>query len=123
MELGIRVRFPAVAPSLMRKVEQKYIWTSHVQYKMKHYKMSETLVKRIIRHPDRVEEAIVPDLVAAMKEMKSKRFPEAWVMYTPVKGAKEKLKIITAWRYPAESSARDPIPEDIIKEVRDIIGF
>lgn len=85
--------------------------------------MSETLVKRIIRHPDRVEEAIVPDLVAAMKEMKSKSFPEAWVMYTPVKGKKEKLKIITAWRYPAESSARDPIPEDIIKEVRDIIGF
>ena len=105
----------------MRKVENKYIWTSHVQNKMRHYAISESLVKRVIRHPDRVEEAIVADMVAAMKKTKSKQYPEVWVMYTPVRDAK--LKIITAWKYPAESDERDPIPESILKEVREIIGF
>lgn len=106
---------------MLRKVENKYVWTSHVQSKMRHYGISESLVKRVIRHPDRVEEAIVPDLVAAMKKTKSKQYPEVWVMYTP--DTQGKITIITAWRYPGETKKGDALPEAIQKEVRSIIGF
>lgn len=106
----------------MQKKTNKHIWTSHVQNKMRHYNMSESLVKRTIRHPDRTEEAIVPGLVAAMKKTRSKNYPEAWVMYYPTEKKDQKIKIVTAWRYPGESPERDPVPNDVIEEVRSIIG-
>lgn len=106
----------------MPKTERTYIWTNHAQKKMRHYNISESLVKRIIRHPDRTEEAIVPGLIAAMKKMKSKSYPEVWTMYCPVEKEGGQIKIITAWRYPAESPERDPIPADILQEVRGIVG-
>jgi hypothetical protein len=108
---------------MARKIEDKYIWTSHAQAKMRHYNISESLVKRTIRHPDRVEEAIVEDLIAAMKKTGSKTYPELWVMYVPVKSDGGKIKIITAWRFPAESKERDPIPPEILEEVRSVIGW
>ena len=30
------------------------------------------------------------------------------------------IRIISAWRYPGISSKRDPIPEDILKEIEDL---
>jgi hypothetical protein len=63
------------------------------------------------------------DLVAAMKKTGSKTFPELWVMYTPVKEEGGKIKIITAWRFPGESKERDPIPKEILEEVRSVIGY
>ncbi len=111
----------------MPKIEDKYIWTNHAQSKMRHYNISESLVKRAIRHPDRVEEAIVDELIAAMKKTGSKTYPELWVMYASIKNNKKdeggKIKIITAWRFPGESKERDPIPQDILDEVRQVIGY
>lgn len=89
---------------------------------MRHYGISESLVKRVMRHPDRVEEAIVPGLVAAMKKTKSKNHPEVWVMYYAVKKSGQKIKVVTAWRYPGVSPERDPVPDAILNEVRSIIG-
>jgi len=51
----------------MLKNTGHYIWTSHVQSKMQFYRLSESKVKQIIRHPERIEEGIVPDTVAVMK--------------------------------------------------------
>jgi hypothetical protein len=104
--------------------KSKYIYTNHAKNKMQHYKISQSLVQRTIRFPDRVEEAIVDNLIAAMKKQQSKSHPELWVMYQPMHEEGEgKLKIITAWRYPGESDERDPIPQAIQEEVRKIIGF
>jgi len=45
----------------------KYIWTSHAQYKMRYYRMSESLVKRVVRYPTRVEEGVIENAVACMR--------------------------------------------------------
>jgi hypothetical protein len=104
------------------KVEEKYIWTAHAHNKMQFYRLSESRVKRIIRHPERIEEAIVPGLVAVMQPAGTTKYSEIWAMYKVLASDGGKLKVITAWRYPGESPERDPIPESVIKEVRSIVG-
>ncbi len=113
---------------------EKYAWTNHSQYKMRRYGLSAQRVKRIIRYPARTEEAIVPGLVAAMQPAGGKNYSEIWAMYK-VAGSKTenqilksggatggaKIKIITAWRYPGKSPARDPIPKEILDEIRELI--
>ena len=94
---------------------EKYIWTKHSQYKMRHYGLSAQRIKRIIRHPARVEEAIVPGLIAVMAPAKKQ---EIWAMY---RLTKTQIKIITAWRYPGKSSERNPIPQEILNEIKSII--
>jgi len=96
----------------------KYSWTRHADEKMKHYKLSRNRVKRIIRAPERTEEGIVENTVAAMQTAGTKRKTEIWVMYRP---AGEKLRIITAWRYPGRSPERDPVPKEILEEVRGLL--
>jgi len=106
------------------KNDARYIWTNHAQYKMGYYRISPSLVKRIVRFPERIEESIVDDLVAVMKKSSSKK-EEIWVMYELYSGEKvekPKIKIITTWRYPGKSSARDPIPEDILQEIKAILN-
>ena len=106
------------------KNDARYIWTNHSQYKMGYYRISPSLVKRIVRFPERIEESIVDDLVAVMKKSQSKK-EEIWVMYGLHTGGKvetPRIKIITTWRYPGESSERDPIPEDILEEIRGILN-
>ncbi len=98
-------------------VIEKYRWTKHSIYKMRHYGLSEQRIKRIIRHPARIEEAIVPNMVAVMCPNKKQ---EIWAMYAPIKRANQ-IKIITAWRYPGKSPVRNPIPREILDEIRSII--
>ncbi len=100
------------------KDDERYSWTSHVFMKMMQYGISESRIKRIIRHPKRTEEGIVPETVAVMQPAGTKRYQEIWVMYV-LKG--KKLRIITTWRYPGKSSERDPIPADVIEEVRKLL--
>lgn len=104
----------------MAKLQQKYIWTGHSEYKMRYYRLSPALIKRVIRFPKRIEESIVPGTIACMRPANSKEYSEVWTMYKPTNN--NQLKIITAWRYPGKSPERDPIPKDIIEEVKKIIG-
>lgn len=121
-------------PLISSKLSDKYLWTKHSQYKMRYYGLSPQRIKRIIRHPARVEEAIVPDMIAVMQPASAeapvgkparKKYSEIWAIYvltkSNVKGQKSKVKVITAWRYPGKSSARDPIPREILDEIRTII--
>jgi len=123
--------------------DKRYLWTRHATEKMLHYGISEGRVKRIIRFPTRIEEGIAPETVAAMQPAGTKRYAELWVMYKTVKpesNAKQafsqvpeelrmmqdlfggrRFKVITAWRYPGESPERDPVPEEIIKEVQTLL--
>ncbi|MBI4119074.1 MAG: hypothetical protein HY452_02320 [Parcubacteria group bacterium] len=102
------------------KDDAKYSWTRHVVGKMQYYRLSESIVKRIIRAPKRVENGVAEGTVACMQPAGSKKKQELWVMYQ-IKGSKK--HIITAWRYPGISPVRDqiPIPPDILEELKGIV--
>ena len=84
---------------------------------MRQYRLSESRVRRIIRHPERIEEGIAPNTVAAMQRAASRRRQELWVMYRGLSSAR-KIRVITAWRYPGISPARNPIPAEVLAEIR-----
>ena len=127
---------------------EKYIWTEHAHMKMRHYRLTESRIKRVIRHPSRIEEGILEGAIACMSPQQGKNYTEIWAMYKIEKsevkdqeskmgkgfiknaayqkliesrsgpfGDGGKIKIITAWRYPGKSPERDPVPEDILREV------
>ena len=127
------------------KNDEKWAWTNHVVGKMGYYRISESLVKRVVRFPKRVEKGITPGTTACMSPYGGSsggRQPyrgEVWVMYVEVgtKGSTQdqgstflkiqgrtltappKKKIITAWRYPGVSPIGEPIPipEEILAEI------
>ncbi len=117
------------------KNDEKYHWTNHVKGKMVYYRLSESLIKRIVRFPKRVEEGIAPGTTAVMQPAGNKKRPqEIWVMYqrisqkSKVKRQKlgmeiSKLIIISAWRYPGISPVGKPIPipEDILQELDTLV--
>lgn len=109
-----------------QKTNQIYVWTHHSHDKMRHYRLSEARIKRIIRHPARIEEGMVEGAIACMQpsaptviKPEKKNYSEIWVMYA----IKEKqIIVITAWRYPGKSPERDPVPQKVLGEVRNIIA-
>jgi hypothetical protein len=112
---------------LVKLKNERYKWTKHVREKMKFYHLSEGRIKRIIRHPKRIEEGIAPQTVAVMQPATTKKYQEIWVMYQ-LKNSQGKSKqgepdiiIITAWRYPGKSPQGKPIPKEILEEVRQLV--
>ena|SRR3989344_682862 len=110
--------------------DARYNWTNHVVGKMLEYRISESLIKRIIRFPTRVEEGIADDTVAVMREAEGQKYSEIWVMYALSPGhlrnghrVGKKMTIITAWRYPGKSPERDPIPPEIMLEIKDLLNL
>lgn len=110
---------------LQSKTGQTYVWTHHSHDKMRYYRLSEARVKRIIRHPSRVEEGIVDGAIACMQpnapvgKVVQKNYSEIWAMYA-IK--QKQIIVITAWRYPGKSPERDPVPQNVLGEVRNIIA-
>lgn len=99
---------------------EKYLWTKHVRYKMRQYSISEQRVKGVLRYPDRVEQSIVPNMVAAMRVYGSSgRRQEIWVMYERKRSgvARGSVRCISVWRYPGISPKRDPLPDAILEEI------
>lgn len=125
------------------KEDSKYSWTDHAWEKMQYYGISESRIKRIIRFPTRTEEGVAEKTVAVMQPGGGKRYSEIWVMYAlahsreseKVKdksgkldnmknfnfGSQKKIRVITAWRYPGKSPERDPIPDEVLSEVRALL--
>ena len=115
----------------------QYQFTLHAQYKMKQYGLSEQKVKNVIRNPKRREVGIVPSTVAVMQPVSIKKVDnkdiwkqEIWVMFVVKTQASQqdgkihnftqsKLRIISAWRYPGVSPKRNPIPEEILRELEE----
>jgi len=94
-----------------------FSWTQHSQAKLLQYSLSENRVKRVIRHPWRIEEGIAPGTIACLQKAGSKKHPyELWVMYV-IK--KPKIRVISAWKYPGITKPGDPIPipPDIFGEI------
>lgn len=106
-----------------RQLRERYVWTSHARMKMRHYRLTEARIKRIIRHPVRVEEGIFPGAIACMHVAEGKKYSEIWTFYTLGSTAREgkKITIISAWRYPGKSPSRDPIPPEILREIRSLM--
>lgn len=103
--------------------DEKYIWTQHAQRKMRHYRLTEARIKRVIRYPSRIEESIVSGAIACMQAAEGKQYSEIWAMYVLLNARrKEKkikqMKIITAWRYPGKSPERDPVPAEVLREIK-----
>ena len=70
----------------MNITNDKYQWTGHSLFKMRYYGLSQQRIKRIVRHPSRVEEAIVLGMIAVMSPAGGKRYSEIWAMYKLVSG-------------------------------------
>ena len=105
---------------------RKIIWTKHAREKMRFYNLSENRVKRVLRNPDRKEEGIAPNTLAVMQRTGTKKYPkEIWVMYQIIKSKakSQKLKVISAWRYPGISpiGKEIPIPDDVLKDLEEIL--
>ncbi len=95
----------------------KFHWTCHSKEKMRYYNLSESRLKRVLRHPSRVETGVAENTLAAMQMAGSKKYPfEIWLMYQ-IKN--NETRIISAWRYPGVSQpgGKVPIPEDILVEL------
>lgn len=95
---------------------------------MQYYRLAESVIKKIIRFPKRIETGVAEGTIACMIPRKSatrsrgrpSKGEELWVMYQ-IKG--QRKHIITAWRYPGISPIRDvlPIPEDILEELKGMV--
>ncbi|PIS16165.1 MAG: hypothetical protein COT61_05355 [Candidatus Portnoybacteria bacterium CG09_land_8_20_14_0_10_44_13] len=107
------------------KTADKFLWTNHAQQKMRFYRLSESRVKRVVRHPARVERGIATETSACMQRGDSrKRKEEVWVMYQrKIQTSKDKIVIISAWRYPGVSPLGEPfpIPEDVLTDLKEFI--
>jgi len=117
------------------KDDNKYKWTDHVKDKMQYYGISESLIKRIVRHPNRTEEGVAENTVAVMQPTANRKKPtEIWVMYQELKpGVQKKInkidfaiakrRIISAWRYPGVSPKGKaiPIPDEILQEIEGLV--
>jgi hypothetical protein len=133
------------------KNNEKYQWTQHSVYKMRQYGLSPQRVIRVIRNPERTEVGIVENTIAVMqpsstrfKNGKKTWSQEIWAMYqlrkavnpkseipnpkNPhptlsllMRGEKGKIKIISAWRYPGMSPKNNPIPREILEEIKGAI--
>jgi len=94
-------------------------WTYHALAKMRFYGLSEQRVKRVLNSPKRIEEGIAPKTVAMMQVAGSAKHPyEIWAMIQDFRG---KRKVISAWRYPGRTKPGEPLPEEILREIRSAL--
>ena len=115
------------------KNTEKYEWTQHAVHKMKQYGLTAQRILRVVKNPQRTEEGIVKNTIAVMqptslstKNGKRVWTREIWAMYqvkSKIKNQRskifetQKIRIISAWRYPGVSPKRNPIPDDILREL------
>ena len=127
------------------KNTKEFYWTNHAIFKMRCYGLSAQKILGVIKKPTRKEEGIVKNTIAVMQPVNPKIIngkkiwkQEMWVMYqNKIKNQKSKVKsefkntkyripdtkykIISAWRYPGVSPKINPIPNDILEEIKDAI--
>ena len=101
------------------KNDKRFYWTRHVKEKMRYYRLSEGLLRRILKSPARQEKGIAPRTIALMQPARTKKPSEIWLMYQLVG---QKKKMISAWRYPGISPQGEPIPipEDVVDILKKI---
>lgn len=96
----------------------KLIWTNHSEKKLKFYNLSKNRILRIIKHPYRIEEGIAPKTIALMKPINPKKNKWKQEIWTMIQKSENTLKIISVWRYPGMSPQQNPIPPEIINDLK-----
>lgn len=100
---------------ILRKAKTLF-WTNHAKGKMRFYGLSEQRVLRVLHTPKRIEEGIAPNTIAIMQSAGSQKHPyEIWAM---IQETKARRKIISVWKYPGRTKPGDPLPEEILKELK-----
>ncbi|MBU2101500.1 DUF4258 domain-containing protein [Patescibacteria group bacterium] len=98
---------------------KELFWTKHAIEKMKYYRLGESRVRRVIKSYERIEEGIADDTVALMQRTGSgKGEHEIWVM---VADKEKQRRVVSAWRYPGKTEPGEPLPEEILKEFKEVI--
>lgn len=106
------------APRLRIKPPRILYWTAHSKRKMRFYGLSPARVRRILHMPARIERGIAPKTIAYMQRAGSTKHPyELWTM---IADEPSRRKIVSAWRYPGITKKGEPLPPEIIRELRDI---
>lgn len=83
---------------------------------MRFYGLSESRVKKAIKLPVRIESGVAPDTIALMQPAGTEKRPhEIWVM---IKNSASERKVISVWRYPGRTKPGEPLPDDIIAELK-----
>ena len=86
---------------------------------MRQYGLSESRVKRIMHSPARIEEGIAEKTIAMMQRAGSVKHPhELWVM---IAETPRRRKIVSTWKYPGVTKEGEPLPEEILREMRSIL--
>ncbi len=122
-----------------------YKWTIHSKEKMKHYGITESRVRSIIKNPLRIEKnfldkivlAVQPQSIRMDKKTNKKTWSnEIWVMYKYIEIEKlinldipekfenlfknqKSILIISAWKYPGVTRANENIPIEIENEIHE----
>ncbi len=115
---------------------REIFFTRHARDKMRFYHLSEQRVRRVLHSPLRIEEGIAPGTVAMMQRAGGKKPYELWAMLVKTQISADKksalisadnslrksavTKIISAWRYPGITKPGEPLPEEIIRELKEI---
>jgi hypothetical protein len=99
----------------------KLVWTTHATMKMRFYGLSEYRVKRVIDYPKRIEKGIAEETLGLMQPAGSAKHPyEIWVMIQDEKSKdKRNRRIISAWKYPGVTKPGEPLPREILSEIRE----
>ncbi len=104
------------------KKPKTLFWTQHSRAKMRYYRLSESRVKRIIHSPKRVEEGIAPNTIAAMQPntVTRDRGQETWKqeIWVMIQETPRRRMVISAWRYPGRTKPGEPLPPEILRELR-----
>lgn len=98
---------------------------------MRHYRLTPQRIKRIIRYPARLEQGVAEGAIAVMQPARGEgrksfstrvsgreRYSEIWAMYAPMR---QGIRVITTWRYPGRSPLRDPVPQEILREIQALL--
>ncbi len=109
-------------------------WTKHSEAKMRFYNLSKQRVRRVLNSPKRIETGIAPDTIAMMQVAGSQKHPyEIWTMIVKYQKSNSKnqnykskfknneVKVVSAWKYPGRTKAGEPLPEEILSEIRESI--
>ena len=100
---------------------KELFWTAHAQSKMGYYRLSESKVRRVIKNPERIERGIAEDTIALMQPHgRGKSAHEIWVM---IFDAKDKRRVISAWRYPGHTKPGEGLPDEILKEFEEASSY
>lgn len=119
----------AIIITMILKSAKEILWTKHARAKMRFYRLSEQRVRRVLNSPKRTEEGIAPNTAAIMqpasiktKDGKQTWSQEIWAMIQEKRQGKsdkgKAIKIISAWRYPGRTKPGEPLPEEILREIR-----